>query len=70
MVVTWKVMPRDWTSGQPAAIDEGYWGGSWAGQDKADSDAGVARITGEERKTKVGCGPGGLSPHWVPAQQR
>ena len=48
----------------------GYWGGSWAGQDKADSDAGVARITGEERKTKVGCGPGGLSPHWVPAQQR
>ena len=32
MVVTWKVMPWGWTRGQPAAIDEGYWGGSWAGQ--------------------------------------
>ena len=31
-VVTWKVMPGSWTRGQPAAIDEGDWGGSWAGQ--------------------------------------
>ena len=45
-VVTWKVMPRGWTSGQPAAIGEGDWGGRWPVRVRRYSGAGMARIAG------------------------
>ena len=59
-------MPRGWAVGSLRQLMRGYWGGSWAGQDKADSDAGMVRIAGTERKTEEEeWVSGGLSAHWV-----
>ena len=58
-------MPWGWTSGQPAAIDEGVLGGRWPVRVRRDSGAGMARIAGTGRSAGEGCGPGGLaSAHW------